>query len=214
MWQALECQNHIEEAIGSIYPVHAIVGRKCLEVMPRDISKASAAKTIVESLDSLPLSLRSGASTPMMVPGSGKASRRGSDNSVETHSAPLSISIPEQCPLDFVLCMGDDRSDEDMFQYVNGLKFSKDNNKDEDDKENGDNGQQHRIVTCTVGSKSSAARWFVPGVTSVLQGLQLMIDSASTTVPSSTCDSAPTADAQVTLQTAAAVLPKVMAVVE
>ncbi|KAG0237579.1 hypothetical protein BGX31_003536 [Mortierella sp. GBA43] len=213
MWQALECQNHIEEAIGSIYPVHAIVGRKCLEVMPRDISKASAAKTIVESLDSLPLSLRSGASTPMMFPGSGKASRRGSDNSVETPSAPLSISIPEPCPLDFVLCMGDDRSDEDMFQYVNGLKFSKDNNnKDEDDKENGDNGQQHRIVTCTVGSKSSAARWFVPGVTSVLQGLQLMIDSAGT--EPSTCESVPTVDAQVTLQTAAAVLPKVMAVVE
>ncbi|KAF8936933.1 trehalose phosphate synthase subunit [Dissophora ornata] len=118
LWQARECQNHIEEAIGSIYPIHAIVGRKCLEVMPRDVSKAHATKTIVESLRQQP----------------------GVD------------------PIDFILCIGDDRSDEDMFVYCNGLNL----------------GNEHRVVTCTVGSKSSEARWFVPGVPTVLQGLQVM----------------------------------------
>ncbi|KAI7829840.1 glycosyltransferase family 20-domain-containing protein [Gamsiella multidivaricata] len=120
LWQARECQNHIEEAIGSIYPIHAVVGRKCLEVMPRDVSKAHATKTIVETL----------------------RQQYGED------------------AMDFVLCIGDDRSDEDMFVYCNGLNL----------------GDEHRVVTCTVGSKSSEARWFVPGVWSVLQGLQVMAD--------------------------------------
>ncbi|KAI1314892.1 hypothetical protein EDD11_001615 [Mortierella claussenii] len=120
LWQARECQNHIEEAIGSIYPIHAVVGRKCLEVMPRDVSKAHATKTIVEGL----------------------RQQHGAD------------------AFEFVLCVGDDRSDEDMFVYCNGLSL----------------GGEHRVVTCTVGSKSSEARWFVPGVSTVLQGLQVLAD--------------------------------------
>ncbi|KAF9113273.1 hypothetical protein BGX27_001918 [Mortierella sp. AM989] len=121
LWQARECQNHIEEAIGSIYPIHAVVGRKFLEVMPRDVSKANATKTIFESLQ---------------------------QNGVN--------------PVDFILCVGDDRSDEDMFVYCNSLEI----------------GGENRVVTCTVGSKSSEARWFVPGVSSVLRGLRTMIASA------------------------------------
>lgn len=75
--------------------------------------------------------------------------------------------------IDFVLSVGDDRSDEDMFQFVNGLDL-------------GSSGSSslHRVVTCTVGSKSSAAHWFVPGVSSVLQGLQAMADTATQTVES------------------------------
>lgn len=126
LWQARECQNHIEEAVGVIYPIHAVVGRKCLEVMPRDVSKAHAAKTIFENL---------------------VQQQAGAD------------------PVDFVLCVGDDRSDEDMFVYCNGLKLS-------------ENESERRAVTCTVGSKSSEARWFVPGVSSVLQCLQAMADQA------------------------------------
>lgn len=136
LWQARECQNHIEEAVGVIYPIHAVVGRKCLEVMPRDVSKAHATKTIVESLV--------------------QQQQTGTD-------------APAVDPVDFVLCMGDDRSDEDMFVYCNGLKLGGGGyGKNES--------EQKRVVTCTVGSKSSEARWFVPGVSSVLQGLQAMAD--------------------------------------
>ncbi|KAG0051625.1 hypothetical protein BGZ83_003502 [Gryganskiella cystojenkinii] len=134
LWQARECQNHIEEAVGVIYPIHAVVGRKCLEVMPRDISKAHATKTIVESLMAK------------------QQQQNGNGVAVD--------------PVDFVLCVGDDRSDEDMFVYCNGLKLG----------EEKDAVSEHRVVTCTVGSKSSEARWFVPGVSSVLQGLQAMAD--------------------------------------
>ncbi|KAF9195349.1 hypothetical protein BGZ50_004725 [Haplosporangium sp. Z 11] len=144
LWQARECQNHIEEAIGSIYPIHAIVGRKCLEVMPRDVSKASATRTIVESL--MPVSSSPSSESVTALPSTG-----GDAPAAQAHS------------LDFVLCVGDDRSDEDMFQYVNGLKVG--------------TGNPHQVVTCTVGSKSSEAHWFVPGVSSVLQGLQVMADA-------------------------------------
>ncbi|KAK3844161.1 MAG: glycosyltransferase family 20-domain-containing protein [Linnemannia gamsii] len=147
LWQARECKNHLEEAIGSIYPIHTIVGRKCLEVMPRDVSKAHATKTIVESL----------------------RQQYGPD------------------AIDFVLCVGDDRSDEDMFVYCNGLKLGGSNGVSSGgvataDGADGVEGaieaeearENHRVVTCTVGSKGSEARWFVPGVSSVLQGLQVM----------------------------------------
>ncbi|KAK3808295.1 MAG: trehalose phosphate synthase subunit [Benniella sp.] len=203
LWQARECQNHIEEAIGSIYPVHAVVGRKCLEVMPRDVSKAFAAKTIIESLVQLPLlSSRSGSTSSLPL----------SESDQEEDVRSVTGTGSEPSPLDFVLCIGDDRSDEDMFQYVNGL----DKNEEDKEKTKEDQQQQHplRIVTCTVGSKSSEARWFVPGVTSVLQGLQLLADSAS--ADSDSVDH-PSSSAPVevdTLQTAAAaVVPKVMALV-
>lgn len=62
-------------------------------------------------------------------------------------------------PLDFVISIGDDRSDEDMFKYCNGLQDDMGLSK-------------NRIVTVTVGSKSSAAKWFVPGVSAVLQNLK------------------------------------------
>ncbi|KAG0358780.1 hypothetical protein BG005_001848 [Podila minutissima] len=125
LWQARECQNHIEEAIGSIYPIHAVVGRKCVEVMPRDVSKSHVTKTIVDAL-------RAASAIDKFRP-----------------------------PLDFVVSIGDDRSDEDMFKYCNELQDDTGLNKD-------------RIVTVTVGSKSSAAKWFVPGVSAVLHNLQTL----------------------------------------
>ena len=171
--------------------MHAIVGRKCLEVMPRDVSKAFAAKTIIESLVQLPLlSSRSGSTSSLPL----------SESDQEEDGRSVAGTGSEPSPLDFVLCIGDDRSDEEMFQYVNGL-----DNKNEEDKEKTkeDQQQQHplRIVTCTVGSKSSEARWFVPGVTSVLQGLQLLADSASQDSDSVDHPSSAPAgtDAQVTL---------------
>ncbi|KAI9234707.1 MAG: glycosyltransferase family 20-domain-containing protein [Podila humilis] len=153
LWQARECQNHIEEAIGSIYPVHAVVGRKCLEVMPRDISKASATKAIVQSLEQRMQQQQQLDSLLL-------------DDSSEKGSS--TTSLPGATSIDFVLSVGDDRSDEDMFQFVNGLDLG-----------SSESSSPHRVVTCTVGSKSSAARWFVPGVSSVLQGLQAMADTAT-----------------------------------
>ncbi|PKC74143.1 hypothetical protein RhiirA1_516604 [Rhizophagus irregularis] len=98
-WQAAECQNHIQDALGSTYPIHAIAGNKNIEVMARNISKSVAVRQILTTIEP-----------------------------------------------DFILCMGDDRTDEDMFDFVNKLDNVK------------------TVITCTVGSKSSEAKWFVSGV--------------------------------------------------
>ncbi|KAI8594423.1 trehalose-phosphatase [Dissophora ornata] len=204
LWQARECQNHIEEAIGSIYPVHAIVGRKCLEVLPRDVSKACATRTIVESLGLLSSSpLPACAAIPETQDGDGlsESSVSSSFSIGDSHAA---YTHTVQNPVDFVLCVGDDRSDEDMFQFVNGLKLS------------GCEQQQHRVVTCTVGSKSSEARWFVPGVWSVLQGLQFMADAgdSSTTEAAARTSSTAMKDGDELNMAADAVVPEITAAVE
>jgi trehalose 6-phosphate synthase/phosphatase len=108
-WQAAELQNHIEDAIGVVYPIHCIAGNKNVEVLPSNVNKSAAAKHIFESL----------------------------------------------CP-GFVLAIGDDRADEDLFSLVNNLEAA-----------------QFK-VTCTVGSKSSEAQYFVTGVAAVLGTLEIL----------------------------------------
>jgi len=54
--------------------------------------------------------------------------------------------ILEKLTPDFILCIGDDRTDEDMFDYLNKLTNIK------------------TVITCTVGSKSTEANFFISGV--------------------------------------------------
>ncbi|KAF9580263.1 hypothetical protein BGW38_003163, partial [Lunasporangiospora selenospora] len=200
LWQARECQNHIEEAIGSIYPVHAVVGRKCLEVMPRDVSKACATRTIVESLvhqyrkrewreeqrrrkangnnhrhaDShgstastsslASLSSEQSLDSNALLSKGGENDGAEKETDVDSDGALFSLG---PIPIDFVLCIGDDRSDEDMFQFVNRLQLR---GEERDEEEEEEEEEDHRVpksvadvasckaVTCTVGCKSSEAR--------------------------------------------------------
>lgn len=59
---------------------------------------------------------------------------------------------------DFVLSIGDDRSDEDMFNYLNKQK-------------------QLKVVTCTVGTRSTEANYYIPNVGSVLSTLENLCHS-------------------------------------
>lgn len=56
---------------------------------------------------------------------------------------------------DFVLCVGDDRSDEDMFQQLDVVRLD----------------PQH-VYACTVGQKPSKARFYVNEPTDVLSALE------------------------------------------
>lgn len=46
-FQAKECQNHLENAIVSKYPVEILVGKKNLEVRPMSINKGEIVKRIL-----------------------------------------------------------------------------------------------------------------------------------------------------------------------
>jgi trehalose-phosphatase len=59
---------------------------------------------------------------------------------------------------DFVLSIGDDRSDEDMFNFLNKQKDLK-------------------VVTCTVGTRSTEANYYIPNVDSVLSTLEKLCNS-------------------------------------
>lgn len=56
---------------------------------------------------------------------------------------------------DFILSIGDDRMDEDMFAYLNKQAIP-------------------RVFTCTVGLRSSEAKYYVPNVESVLSTLETL----------------------------------------
>ncbi|KAI9323685.1 glycosyltransferase family 20-domain-containing protein [Dichotomocladium elegans] len=57
---------------------------------------------------------------------------------------------------DFVLAIGDDRMDEDMFSFLNKQKIP-------------------NVITCTVGSRSTEAKYFVPNVQSVRSTLEVFL---------------------------------------
>lgn len=63
-------------------------------------------------------------------------------------------------PLDFVLCIGDDRSDEDMFESINSIASS----------------NLFPLVTevfaCTVGQKPSMAKYYVEDTGEVIRLLR------------------------------------------
>ncbi|KAJ3265049.1 threalose-6-phosphate phosphatase [Chytriomyces hyalinus] len=100
IFQAKECQNHLENAILSKLPVEVLIGKKNLEVRPISINKGEIVKSLLNS----------------------------------------------QPETDFVLCAGDDKTDEDMFKALAR------SNMPEDD-----------CFTVTIGSatKKTKASWHV-----------------------------------------------------
>lgn len=94
----------------------------------------------------------------------------------------LSSMVGKNRQADFVLCIGDDRSDEDMFECINNSQ-SKDLV-----------APNTSVFACTVGQKPSKARYYLDdavGVTSMLGALadvaelspplfDLKLDSSST----------------------------------
>lgn len=79
-------------------------------------------------------------------------------------------------PPDFVLCVGDDRSDEDMFQHIETVMSSPQQNPDAE------------IFACTVGQKPSKAKYYLDDtvdVTKMLQGLGQSLLRAAAAAPGS-----------------------------
>lgn len=73
---------------------------------------------------------------------------------------------------DFVLCIGDDRSDEDMFEIIgNALN-------------NGVISSHTNVFACTVGQKPSKAKYYLDDPTDVIMMLDALAD-ASDSPPSS-----------------------------
>lgn len=73
----------------------------------------------------------------------------------DINKAAVAVRILQSVQPDFIMAIGDDRADEELFAYINKLNIP-------------------NIVTCTVGAKSSEALYFVNGVQSVLSILETL----------------------------------------
>lgn len=73
---------------------------------------------------------------------------------------------------DFVLCIGDDRSDEDMFEVIMSARDSL--------------SAVSEVFACTVGRKPSKAKYFLEDTTEILKMLQVLANAserAATNIP-------------------------------
>jgi len=104
LFQAKECQNHLENAILSKLPVEILLGKKNLEVRPVSINKGEIVKRL------------------------------------------LLQDIGKNKGFNFVFCVGDDKTDEDMFKILRRTSDIKE-----------------EVFTCTIGSatKKTLANWHV-----------------------------------------------------
>lgn len=79
----------------------------------------------------------------------------------------LSTMISDGKPPDFVMCIGDDRSDEDMFESISSTIYSP------------SLPAPPEIFACTVGQKPSKARYYLDDSADVLKLLQGLARASS-----------------------------------
>jgi trehalose 6-phosphate synthase/phosphatase len=79
----------------------------------------------------------------------------------------------DMCP-DFVLCIGDDRSDEDMFQFISSAPCGE------------DLAPTAEVFACTVGRKPSKAKYYLDDTAEVvrlMQGLAYVSEELALQIP-------------------------------
>ncbi|CAO3600379.1 unnamed protein product [Absidia cylindrospora] len=77
----------------------------------------------------------------------------------EVNKSSIANRVLQDTQPDFVLSIGDDRTDEDMFSFLNKQTISK-----------------ATVVTCTVGSRSTEAQYYINNVDQVIQLLAYLCD--------------------------------------
>jgi trehalose 6-phosphate synthase/phosphatase len=132
---ARELKRELESTVTNKWDVDVMEGKANLEVRPTFINKGEIAKRLVREYN------------------------------VEISDATSDSSLPavkQGGPVEFVLCMGDDFTDEDMFRALSGLSGSA---LDDD-----------TIFTVTVGAstKVTLARWHVLEPEDVIEGIALL----------------------------------------
>ncbi|KAJ3039306.1 hypothetical protein HDV00_012298 [Rhizophlyctis rosea] len=177
-WQAAECHNHIEQALGTNYAIHVLAKKRSVEVMPRNINKGIVIRRVLEHHQIRSGTLKRSKSQREKTPGSDGSDGPVHPNSVAFgHQKSMSFSqVPDAYELrgvgepgvessladappvpsdaersvspqnqqvspnhhqqpeekrhhhshkdriDFIFCVGDDRADEYMFEYLRRLE--------------------------------------------------------------------------------------------
>jgi hypothetical protein len=130
-WQAAECQNHIQNALGSSYPIHTLLKKKSIEVMPRNVNKGMNCRRILDhhqgrltrrysnqQMDSPYHNHYSSSPYTHHPQASPRSATFISQPSQDMYLAPAPSNGNLKDMFDFILCIGDDRADEYMFEYL------------------------------------------------------------------------------------------------
>lgn len=135
---AREAKRELEATVAKNWDVDVMEGKANLEVRPTFINKGEIAKRLVANYNT---------DISHIVDGSNPELKRG---------------IEQGGPVEFVLCMGDDFTDEDMFRALSGLS--------------GTALDADNIFTVTVGAstKVTLARWHVLEPEDVIEGMALL----------------------------------------
>lgn len=140
MHASYELHKELEATVAKKWDVEVMKGKANLEVRPTFINKGEITKRLVNNYSS-DIAHVSGSATP------DPHNKNGSD---------------VRGNLEFVLCMGDDFTDEDMFRALNGMS--------------GSHVDADHIFTVTVGAstKVTLAKWHVLEPKDVIESMALL----------------------------------------
>ncbi|KAK3385266.1 glycosyltransferase family 20-domain-containing protein [Podospora didyma] len=133
-----ECQKELETTVGRKWDVEVMTGKANLEVRPTFINKGEIAKRLVTTYNAEMKAL----DTPSHTPCSANK-------------------------LEFVLCMGDDFTDEDMFRALNGLSAAGDGTAEVE-------ADNTFSVTVGASTKVTLARWHLLEAEDVVECVALL----------------------------------------
>ncbi|ERS95413.1 trehalose-phosphatase [Sporothrix schenckii ATCC 58251] len=166
---ARECQKELEATVTRKWDVDVMAGKANVEVRPTFINKGEIVKRLVSSYGSDIRSVASvGSRTPMEA--SGVLSAEGGLQTPQPATAPAQQNDNE---LEFVLCMGDDATDEDMFRALNGLSTPHD-----DDAPAAVTSEHVFTVTVGASTKVTLAKWHLLEPEDVIDCVALLADTA------------------------------------
>ena len=129
--QAKELQDQLTQVLEH-WPVEVTLGSDYMEVRPEGIDKGAMVDRIISTLES----------------GAARYSQQPHMSQRSMHQ------LMQPTKMDFILCVGDDKTDECMFSYLH------------------ENRPREHLFTCTVGKKPSAAKYFVNDVEAVVELLE------------------------------------------
>lgn len=133
MYQAEECRKRLEATVAKKYEVEVMSGKANLEVRPRFVNKGEIAKRLV------------------------------GEYSQDVKESPTRGQTHFSAGPDFVFCLGDDFTDEDMFKALNASDLPKDT-----------------VFSCAVGpsSKQTLASWHLLEPSDVISAISMLNGSA------------------------------------
>ena len=150
--QARELQYHLQGVL-TAFPVAVRVGKGYVEACPKGINKGVMAERFISSA--------------LSSPGARRPFRAGEEERAADAGGGSSGGSGISAPLDFVLCIGDDSSDELMFQALHGKLGNKPGHMD--------------LYTATVGRKPFEAQAYLGDHSEVVELLKMFASVGAAT---------------------------------